>query len=103
MDEKRGVCMDIVSKAMAAVGYVLALGSAGVSDYYTLVLGEPEPAGTWFRFALGTMMLLPELIRHVVKTKKRRNSRKRGIIRYDPDAGKWGYFRPYDYDEEEAE
>lgn len=89
-----------IRRVVAVAGYILALGSVGVSDYYTLVLQEAEPVGTWVWFAIGAAMLAPELIHMICKGKKRHDARRLGIIQYDPDAGEWGYFRPYDYDEE---
>lgn len=52
---------------LAAVGCALIYVGAGTSDYYTLGLGQPDPAYVWKTMVVGAILMLPALI-HCIRT-----------------------------------
>ena len=52
----------IVRTVMAVIGGILVYGGVGTSDYYTMELGQAEPASVWPTIWIGLALILPMFI-----------------------------------------
>lgn len=54
-----------ISNALAVIGVLLMLGAVGTSDYYTMELGQTEPASVWSTIAVGFILIVPSVIHSI--------------------------------------
>lgn len=60
---------EVLRTLMAIVGCFLIYAGAGASDYYTLGLGQSDPAYVWKTITVGAVLILPTLI-HAARTRE---------------------------------
>lgn len=66
---------------LAWIGGLTVFGTAGSSDYFSMVLGEAEPWWLWPLMGAGFLLMLPKLV-SLGRAEEREDPRRLGVIRY---------------------